>query len=132
VTYWSFHPIHGDEVSAVFPVRSTRHASPANADRRLPKTSEPQELVDYGQGTPPMIDRVFHAGGCGGTCMDLSNPACSCAQSDRYWSASAYVPQPAYGWTVAFGTGGVLSVGSSVSMNARHGADYVRAVRGGL
>jgi hypothetical protein len=100
------------------------------ADWRLPNASELQELVDYEQGTPPMINVAFHGGGCGNTCIDLGDPACSCAQSDGYWSASAYVPEPSSGWTVAFGTGSVISVGSSVSMNARHGAEYVRAVRG--
>lgn len=100
-------------------------------DWRLPTASELQGLVDYAQGTPPMIDAVFHGPGCGGTCTDLASPACSCAQSDGYWSASVYAAQPGYGWTVAFGTGSVLSVGSTVSWNARHGSQYLRAVRGG-
>ena len=46
-------------------------------------------------------------------------------QSNNYWSATSYVPNPGNAWVVYFGNGGVNEFSKTNST-------YVRAVRGGL
>ncbi len=93
-------------------------------DWRVPNIRELQGIVDYGTFNPA-VTTAFHGASCGASCTDLTNPACSCAQSGDYWSSSTYEPSPTNAWYVFFYDG-------AVGNNNKTNNPYVRAVRSGL
>jgi hypothetical protein len=91
-------------------------------DWRLPNRKEIDSIIDFSRSRPS-IDTAFHGASCGPTCLDLTDPYCSCTASTKYWSSTAV------GATQAFGVDFTLG-------NAYPGPkgfpSAVRAVRGGL
>ena len=92
---------------------------------RVPTRAELVSIVDYNDSAAPMVDSAFQGEGCGASCTAVDDPACSCTQSDHYWSASAYAPYSSDAWIVSLNDGGVDEY------NEANYTDYVRAVRGG-
>jgi len=72
-----------------------------------------------------VVNVAFHGGSCGAACTDITSPACSCTQSNYYWSASSSPPSPSSAWIVDFSHGYVGGVNKAYNF-------YVRAVRSGL
>ena len=97
-------------------------------DWRMPNIRELDSIVDYGAGTPgtPQVVPAFNGSDCASTCTDLTNPMCSCtAISQRYWSSTSFVLNPALSWDVYF-------LNSGDEATAKGFFYHVRAVRGGL
>ncbi len=97
-----------------------------HTDWRAPGLRELLAIVDYLDTTFPAVSVAFQGASCGAACTDITNAACSCTQSDNYWSASTYVPGEAFikAWGVGFDDGDVYADGKT-------GTLYVRAVRDG-
>jgi len=95
-------------------------------DWRAPGLRELLAIVDYLDTTFPAVNVAFQGASCGVACTDNTSAACSCTQSDNYWSASTYVPGEAFinAWGVGFDDGDVYADG-------KIGTLYVRAVRSG-
>ncbi len=92
-------------------------------DWRLPSQKELQGIVDFSMSNPAGSP-AFHGASCGGGCLDLANPACSCTQSYAYWS-STWVPDfPSWAWYVWF-------YGGDASQTGKTTYNFVRAVRAG-
>jgi hypothetical protein len=69
-------------------------------DRRLPKISELQTLVDLFDDTPP-INVAFHEVNCGPSCPDVTDPTCSRTRSAfHYRSATTWAVNNAAEWEV--------------------------------
>lgn len=96
-----------------------------HTDWRAPTLQELQAIVDYTDTTPPAVNAAFQGASCGVACTDITSAACSCTQSNDYWSASTFAPNPIYAWVVSFNAGSVGAI-NKPNLNL-----YVRAVRGG-
>lgn len=91
-----------------------------HTDWRLPTEAELQGLVDYADGTSPVVDASFDTG-CSGSCTVTT---CSCTSPDRYWSSSGSPIDAGTAYFVDFSWG---DVGHDMK-----DTDYaVRAVRTG-
>jgi hypothetical protein len=90
-----------------------------HTDWRLPNRRELGSLVDA-SGLDPAIRPVFDDGCAPGCSAD----ACSCVESQPYWTSTAYQPDPNKQWVVDFFHG-------TVSALAETSTARVRAVRGG-
>jgi hypothetical protein len=88
-------------------------------DWRLPNVNELQSIANYGTFNPA-VDAAFNTS-CTASCTVLT---CSCTQSDFYWSATTYQPNPSDAWIVNFVDGNVLDGNKTTNF-------YVRAVRAG-
>jgi hypothetical protein len=95
-----------------------------HTDWRLPKRRELESIVDLDTTSIPATNVAFHGASCGLTCGDVTSAACSCTQSNFYWSASSLAPGPPYAWFVYFSFGYVYG-------DAKTNGYYVRAVRSG-
>ncbi len=93
-------------------------------DWRVPTRFELEGILDLADTTPPTVNIAFAGASCGAACTDVNNPACSCSQSNGYWSASTHGPGPVSAGIVYFDSG-LVTAGDKVSNF------YVRAVRGG-
>ncbi len=93
-------------------------------DWRVPTRLELEGILDLSDTTPPTVNSAFAGASCGAACTDVNNPACSCTQSNFYWSASTYGPNPFNAWIVYFYDG-------YVNADTKTRYNYVRAVRGG-
>lgn len=96
-----------------------------HCDWRLPNRRELDSLVDIGRASPA-IHPLFNTA-CDSGCAPT---ACSCTQSDNYWSSSTYqdpgvFPPPGFAWTVEFNFGAINGFDKTIP------AYYVRAVRAG-
>jgi Protein of unknown function (DUF1566) len=62
------------------------------SDWRIPTLSELESIVDVTATKPPVMDAAFHGASCGASCIDVTDPACSCTgiatSAGAYWSAS--------------------------------------------
>ncbi len=94
-------------------------------DWRLPNPKELQSIVNYGV-VNPAVTTAFNGASCG-KCDNLANAACSCTQSNNYWTSTTYaLPGVTDGaWAVHFANGAVV-------FNVKHATNFVRAVRGGM
>jgi hypothetical protein len=92
-------------------------------DWRVPTAAELESIIDYAR-TDPATDMAFNGGGCGPGCTDARSAACSCTQSECYWSATTSLAQPGDASVVFFGSGTVMPYPFAQNL-------YVRAVRGG-
>jgi len=93
-------------------------------DWRIPTREELVSIVDYAGAVSPVVDATFHRASCGGACIDVTDPSCSCtASSDWYWTAST-CNVSCGAWLVRFDYGYVESFPQAYGR-------YVRAVRGG-
>lgn len=93
-------------------------------DWRVPNVKELQSIADYGN-LSPAVDVAFNGASCGASCADLTDPACSCTQSNFYWSATTVAGGPNGAWLVDFNVG-------YVGDDFKSDGYYVRAVRSGL
>ena len=112
------------------------------SDWRIPTASELESIVDYSvdyySTEEPSVDRAFNGAACGASCLDITNPECSCTQhgcsftDPAYWSASADLEYryENYWWWVSFCGGGVAEGGSPGGYGPS--LQSVRAVRGGI
>jgi hypothetical protein len=91
-------------------------------DWRVPTVEELRTLREQAD-TPPMTNAAFNAALCGTTCMDVTNPTCSCTAADPYWTTTPFAPDPQKAWRVDFAHSDVLP-------NPKVDALRVRAVRG--
>ena len=73
-----------------------------HSDWRLPKIGELQSLADYTDGGPPAINAAFDGIGCGASCTDITDPACSCTRPFYTWSASPSASSFGQLWFVNF------------------------------
>lgn len=92
-------------------------------DWRLPGLKELQSIVDLGRSAPA-VDPVFNGASCGALCTDITSPACSCTQSDYYWSSTTYQYGPSRAWFVFFLDGYTFAADKTDNT-------FVRAVRAG-
>lgn len=95
-----------------------------HGDWRVPTLQELQGILDFTDATPPIVNVAFEGPSCGVACTDITSAACSCTQSNYYWSATTYAPVPQAAWIVVFGDGGQFASGRTNDF-------YVRAVRTG-
>jgi hypothetical protein len=94
-------------------------------DWRLPAVKELNSIVDYSVAVPgPTVNAAFHGASCGGTCTDITNPACSCTVPDVYWSATTYANFPDGAWNVSYYLGNMYA-------GYKYDAAFARAVRAG-
>lgn len=91
-------------------------------DWRLPRALEMAALVDFEDATYPTAGVPFHAATCGGSCMDITDPNCSCTYPGAYWASNIYVSTPYMSWYLNFYDGNM-----SATSQTQNG--YVRAVR---
>ena len=96
-----------------------------HADWRLPSREELASMIDYSGAAYPSVDPAFHGTGCGATCAELADPACSCTRTFYYWSASSPLSVPPFAWLVDGGDG---TQSQAVKIFDLH----TRAVRGGF
>ncbi len=99
---------------------NTEHFA-GHADWRVPKQKELETIVDY-SAAAPAVSTAFRGGNCGAECTDLLSAACSCTQSDYYWSATADASFPNSAWEVSF-------VDGLVDYGTKYDSEYIRAVR---
>jgi hypothetical protein len=92
-------------------------------DWRVPNVKELQSIVQYGTYYPSVAP-AFHDASCGGSCLDMTSPACSCTLSSDYWSSTTYANYTDDAWIVYFDYGYVSYYNKTFNF-------YVRAVRGG-
>jgi hypothetical protein len=94
-------------------------------DWRVPNAKELQSIVNYNV-VNPAVTPAFHGASCG-SCSSLADAACSCTQSNNYWSSTTYaLPGILDGaWVVYFANGTVV-------FNVKTSTYFVRAVRGGM
>lgn len=89
-----------------------------HCDWRIPNRRELESLVYLGTNPAGLLN-FYCTPGC-------SIPACSCTQSDIYWSSSTYSPDQANSaWYVDFSDG-------KVDKGSKGNNAFLRAVRGGL
>jgi hypothetical protein len=93
-------------------------------DWRVPTIKELRTIVDYERSIAPAVDVAFDGANCGPSCVDLSNPACSCTDDFAYWSANSAGESAG---VVRFEDG---SLGGS-SKSSFGFPPHARAVRGG-
>ena len=62
---------------------------------------------------------------CGGTCTDITSPACSCTAPNLRWSSDVFLQYLPFAWFVSFYNGYLFPDYRSMRYD-------VRAVRGGL
>lgn len=92
-----------------------------HCDWRLPNVRELQSIAHYEVAFPgPSVASAFNSG-CTPGCVSA---ACSCTNSDLYWSSTTYAQSPDFAWYVYFVDGNVLA-------NQKTNGGYVRAVRSG-
>ena len=90
-----------------------------HTDWRIPNSNELESIVNL-QNVNPAVDSAFNTS-CAASCTVT---ACSCTQSDYYWSSTTYQADPTDAWFVYFSDG-------SVDDGSKSNSRYVRAVRGG-
>ena len=92
-----------------------------HCDWRVPNLKELQSIANYEVPSPgPSIGTEFNT-----ACTpDCTSDACSCTNSDLYWTSTTYVGSPDFAWYVYFLDGNVLA-------NQKTNGGYVRAVRSG-
>lgn len=90
-----------------------------HTDWRLPNVSELQSLLNYGAASPA-VSPVFNTA-CAGGCTVTT---CSCTQSSRYWTSTAYQAVPTFAWLVDFSDGDSFQDFKPTGL-------YVRGVRDG-
>ena len=107
-------------------------------DWRIPNYKELTSILDL-ETVGPAVDPAFHQSATCTGCTDVTAAACSCMQSNYYWSSTTYqgemegaassappAPGPNVAWSVEFNGGFVIAIFDKISVL------YVRAVRGGL
>ncbi len=92
-------------------------------DWRIPRMQDLVTILDLTESSPA-VGVAFRGASCGGACVDVGNPACSCTPTFDYWSASTNVALPITAWIVNFTGGNVVATNKPNDLS-------VRAVRSG-
>lgn len=90
-----------------------------HADWRIPTRAQLEALINYTDPSYPTVDAAFQGAMCGASCTDVTSAACSCTDSDGYWSASTTATSVTNGWFVFFGDGYVYPLAKTTTYDVR-------------